>query len=154
MNDLNEITGVIKGRPKKRVGRGNSAKGGNTAGRGNDGQKSRTGGSIPARFEGGQTPLWKRIGKKKGFTHRRKFNVTCINLKDLEEMAKDGTLTIDAVISKGILKKGDKLKILGTGEVKSTLNIQTHFISKSASEKIKKAGGKIEIISYKEKKKK
>jgi large subunit ribosomal protein L15 len=153
MNNINEIISVARTKAKKRVGRGNSAKGGNTSGRGNNGQKARTGGSIPARFEGGQTPFWKRIGKKKGFMHHRKINVVSINLKELAELATAGTLTIDAMVAKQVLKKGEKLKILGHGDVISAINVQAHHVSKSALAKIEKAGGKVEMIPVKEKKK-
>lgn len=146
MEQLQDMVGVEKHKTKKRLGRGNSAGGGNTSGRGNKGQKARTGGSVPAHFEGGQTPYFMRIAKKKGFRHHRKFSIMLLNLKDLANLAKDGTLTVEALVASQVIKSDTKLKILGEGEIKSALTVQAHFVSKSARAKIEAAGGKIEII--------
>ncbi|MDD5605821.1 MAG: 50S ribosomal protein L15 [Patescibacteria group bacterium] len=146
MNQLHEIISADKNPSQKRRGRGNAAGGGNTSGRGNKGQKARTGGSVPARFEGGQTPYYMRIAKKKGFKHHRKFRIMRINLKDLAKLAKDGKLIFEDLVKTQIIKAGAKLKILGEGDIKDALQVQAHYISKSALDKIEKAGGKVEIL--------
>lgn len=146
MDHLGTVVGMAKNKSSKRVGRGNSAKGGNTAGRGTDGQKSRSGGNIPARFEGGQMPLFKRIGKKKGFRPHRRLVVVRINLKDIERYSEDGKIVIADLIKIGKLRPGGKIKILGEGEITKAFIIQTHFISESAKQAIESTGGKVEII--------
>lgn len=146
MDQLHTITGADKSKSRKRVGRGSGAGGGTTAGRGTKGQKARSGGSVPARFEGGQVPYFKRIAKKKGFKHHRKFRIFKINLKDLPRYVKDDKMEIqDLVTSKKILLN-TKVKILGEGGVSKAYHIQTHFISEPAAKKIKALGGKVEII--------
>ncbi|RLC37944.1 50S ribosomal protein L15 [candidate division Kazan bacterium] len=137
---------MIKNKPRKRVGRGSGSGSGNTTGRGTDGQKSRSGGNIPAHFEGGQMPLFRRIGKKKGFKPHRRVSIVRINLKDLPRYSADGKLMIKDLIKTGKIRSDSKIKILGEGEVKQAYTVQTHFISAKALEAIKAAGGKVQII--------
>ena len=133
---------------RKRVGRGNSAGGGSTAGRGNKGQKARTGGSVPAHFEGGQTPLIRRLKKKKGFKSHRKFTVLKINLRDLAHYAQDNKLTLTQLLEKGLITPHTRVKILGEGEVPAGMEVTVNGISEGARKKIESAGGKVEINKY------
>lgn len=146
MDHLGSVIGMDKKKPRKRVGRGSGSGSGDTAGRGNDGQKSRSGGSIPARFEGGQMPLFKRIGKKKGFKPHRRISVVRINLKDLSRYSTNGKLVITDLVKSGKIRSDSKIKILGEGEVAQAFTVQTHFISASARAAIKAAGGEIQMI--------
>jgi len=146
MDQLHQIVLTDTNKPRKRVGRGNSAGGGGTAGRGTKGQKARAGGNIPARFEGGQTPYFRRIAKKRGFKHHRKFKVFRVNLKDLPRYVIEGKLSIDELVKSKKILPNTKVKILGEGEVKEAYLVQAHQISGSAVKKIEAAGGKVEIV--------
>ena len=137
---------------KMRVGRGIGSGKGKTSGRGVKGQKSRSGVAIKS-FEGGQMPLYRRLPKR-GFNSIRKKDIAKINLSDIEYFIKNkriknqDEITIKYLIEKKIIKKKyDKLKILGTGDIKDKLKIKTDFISKSAKNKIEKAGGSVTILS-------
>ena len=146
MDAMHDIVGITKQPARKRVGRGSSAGGGSTAGRGNKGQKSRTGGNIPAYFEGGQTPLIRRLTKRKGFRSHRKFSEIRINLKDLPRYARDNKLNVQELIETGKIMPDTKVKILGEGALAGAYQIQAHFISAGARAKIEEQGGGVEII--------
>lgn len=146
MDAMHEIVGISKSPARKRVGRGSSAGGGSTAGRGNKGQKQRTGGSVPAYFEGGQTPLIRRLAKRRGFKSQRKFHEVRINLKDLPKYAEDGQLTITKLIENHQIMPGTKVKILGEGTLTGAYQVQAHSVSASARAKIEEQGGKVEIV--------
>jgi large subunit ribosomal protein L15 len=146
MDQIHNIVGVAKSPDRKRVGRGSSAGGGSTAGRGNKGQKQRTGGNVPAYFEGGQTPLIRRLTKRRGFKSHRKFQVARINLKDLDKYIDDGKLNVGQLIETGKILPDTKVKILGEGQVSAAYQIQAHFISESAKAKIEAAGGAVEML--------
>ncbi|MFH0905639.1 MAG: 50S ribosomal protein L15 [bacterium] len=144
---LHDLVGVDRHPQRKRVGRGDASGKGSMSGRGSKGQKARTGGSIPARFEGGQTPLFRRIAKNKGFRHHRKWSILKINLKDLPRYVDaDGKLTLAGLATAGKVSAKTQVKILGEGEVKSVYQVQVHLISGRAADKIKAAGGTVEII--------
>jgi large subunit ribosomal protein L15 len=132
---------------KKRVGRGPGSGLGKTSGRGQKGQKARSGGSINPVFEGGQLPLYRRLPKR-GFTNA-KFRTTyaVINLTDLNKF-EDGTVVTPALLKDtGLVKKQyDGVKVLGTGKLEKKLTIQANKFSASALEKIKEAGSKAEVI--------
>ncbi|MFA5009683.1 MAG: 50S ribosomal protein L15 [Patescibacteria group bacterium] len=147
MDQLHDITGIAKHPDRKRVGRGYSAGGGSTAGRGNKGQKARTGGNVPAYFEGGQTPLIRRLAKRKGFRSHRKFSVVRINLKDLVKYTDDYKLNIQHLIETSLINPDTKVKILGEGELTGSFQVQAHFISAQARAKIEAQGGKVEIVN-------
>jgi large subunit ribosomal protein L15 len=120
---------------------------GKTATRGAKGQRSRAGMRMRPGFEGGQMPLHRRLPKR-GFTNIFRKTYAVLNLKDLENLKTEEKITPEFLIARGIVKKlGSGLKILGDGELKSALHISAHFFSKSALEKIQKAGGKAEVIS-------
>ena len=136
---------------KIRVGRGIGSGKGKTSGRGVKGQKSRSGVAIKS-FEGGQMPLYRRLPKR-GFKSIKSNEVAILNLSKIQQMidkkANELKSNLDLKILKQkklINKKYLKLKILGTGEIKTNIDISAHFASNQALEKIKKAGGKLNII--------
>ena len=120
---------------------------GKTATRGAKGQRSRAGMRMRPGFEGGQMPLHRRLPKR-GFTNIFRKIYAVVNLKDLENFKPEEKITPDLLVERGLVKKlGDGLKILGDGELKAPLHVSAHFFSKSALEKIEKAGGKAEVIA-------
>lgn len=132
---------------KKRVGRGSGSGLGKTSGRGQKGQKARSGGSINPVFEGGQLPLYRRLPKR-GFTNGKfRTRYAVINLKDLN-VFENGTLVTPALLKeKGIIKNQlDGIKILGEGKLEKNLTIQANKFSTTALEKIKESGSKAEVI--------
>ncbi len=132
---------------KKRVGRGPGSGLGKTCGRGQKGQKARSGGSINPVFEGGQLPLYRRLPKR-GFSNALfKKEYAVINVSDLN-IFDDGTVVTPALLKeKGIIKKQlNGIKILGSGTLSKKLTIQAHKFSSSALEKIKVSGSKAEVI--------
>ena len=147
-----QLNSLIKNNKKKiRVGRGIGSGKGKTSSRGHKGQKSRSGVAIKS-FEGGQMPLYRRLPKR-GFKSFNKKNVAILNLSKIQNILdkqknniKD-TLDLKILKEKKLInKKFIKLKILGTGELKKNLSISAHYVSKQASSKIEKAGGKINIL--------
>lgn len=126
---------------KKRVARGTSSGHGKTGGRGNKGQKSRSGGTKGVRFEGGQTPIYRRLPKKRGF--KNYYFKKVYREIDLDKLNKYGAeVSLDDMIKKGILDKGEKVIVLGNGEMSKPTTVHAHKFTKSAKEKIEKAGGK------------
>lgn len=143
LHDLHTAEGSTKKR--KRVGRGDSSGLGRTAGRGEKGQKSRTGSVIRPHFEGGQIPLFRRLPKV-GFTSRNRKQYNLVNVSVLEEICKaDETVTLEALRKKGIIGKNElPLKVLGNGEITKALTVKAEKFSEAAKAKIEKAGGKCE----------
>ncbi|MFH0912195.1 MAG: 50S ribosomal protein L15 [Patescibacteria group bacterium] len=135
-----------KNKGRQRVGRGLGSGRGTTSGRGTKGQKARTGGSIPAYFEGGQKPLVQIIPKKKGFRRPNRPRVLIINIRDLSKFASDQTINLEMLRSGGYLDGFDWVKILGEGDVAAVWTIEVNDVSASARQKIEKAGGKITLI--------
>ena len=130
----------------KRVGRGQGTGQGTTAGRGMNGQNSRSGGGVRLGFEGGQMPLYRRLPKR-GFTNKWAQEYAEINVKDLNTFDDGVTVDATALMEKGIVKKAlDGVKVLGNGEIEKKLTVKAAKFSKSAAEKIEKAGGKAEVI--------
>ena len=123
---------------KRIVGRGIAGKGGKTAGRGTKGQKARR--QIPAGFEGGQLPLLQRIPKLKGFTNPFRVEYTPVNLDALVTLGVT-EINPDVLVSRGLARKKDLVKILGRGELKTTLHVSAHGFSASAKAAIESAGG-------------
>lgn len=133
-------------RKRKRVGRGPGSGHGKTATRGHNGFWSRSGSSMRANFEGGQMPLVRRIPKR-GFTNIFKKEYAIVNLEKLNVFEKGIEITPELLLEKGIIKELKAgVKILGNGNIEKPLNIKAHAFSKSAQEKIEKAGGKVEVI--------
>lgn len=131
---------------RKRVGRGPGSGLGRTAGRGEKGQKSRSGGKIPVGFEGGQMPLSRRIPKR-GFTNIFRAKVAIVRVGDLNQFDANATVDIDALVGAGLVKgQYDQVKVLADGEVEKALNVKVHRISASAREKIERAGGTVEVL--------
>src|SRR5213596_3100885 len=147
LNNLHPAKGSTH--KKKRVGRGPGTGLGKTSGRGEKGQKSRSGYSSKIGFEGGQMPLHRRLPKR-GFTNIFKKQFAVINLGDLERFDAQESVTPELLIRRGVVKRlGDGLKVLGDGDLKAPLTIRAHAFSKSALEKIQAAGGKAEVVSAK-----
>lgn len=147
INDLGPAYGSVKS--KKRIGRGNGSGHGTTSGRGTKGQLSRSGGRSKTRlgFEGGQMPLNRRIPHLRGFTNTRKEEFSIVNLSLLEKLEDGLTIDADALLKLGMIKnKKNKVKILGNGSLTKKLTVKADCFSKSAIEKIEKAGGKAEAI--------
>ena len=148
MTTLNALQKISS--KKIRVGRGIGSGKGKTSGRGIKGQKSRSGVAIKS-FEGGQMPLYRRLPKR-GFNPINKKNISKINLEKIQIYLDKKTIKTSDLINSDLLKKlkiidknSNKLKILGIGEIKDKINIEADQISKSAIEKLKKAGGTIKI---------
>jgi len=147
-----QLNSLIKTNKKKtRVGRGIGSGKGKTSSRGHKGQKSRSGVAIKS-FEGGQMPLYRRLPKR-GFKSLKNKITAIINLSNIQNILDKPKNNIKDIIDIKILqekkiigKKYNKLKILGTGELKKNIEISAHFVSKKALTKIEKAGGKISII--------
>jgi large subunit ribosomal protein L15 len=134
---------------KKRLGRGQGSGLGKTSGRGNKGQKSRSGYSRKRGFEGGQMPLHRRLPKR-GFTNIFKREWAEVNLTQLEELFEAGvTVTPEALVEKGLVRKSliKSIVVLGKGELSKSLSISVHRFSESAKNKIEAAGGKAEVIA-------
>jgi large subunit ribosomal protein L15 len=129
---------------KKRVGRGMGSGIGKTSGRGHKGQRSRSGSRMMRGFEGGQMPLHRRLPKR-GFTNIFRTEYSVVNVGDLAGL-RQKTINQEVLIKAGLCSKNDLIKVLGDGELKSALTVQAHKFSKSAEEKITKAGGKVEVI--------
>jgi large subunit ribosomal protein L15 len=150
MSTLNTTGKIIK--TKLRVGRGIGSGKGKTSGRGVKGQKSRSGVAIKA-FEGGQMPLYRRLPKR-GFNAIKRYqhNVAIINLEKIQSYINEKTINSSDLIDINLLKKlklinknSEKLKILGTGDIKDKVSIEADLISKSAAVKLEKAGGSIQL---------
>ncbi len=134
---------------KKRVGRGIGSGHGKTSGRGTKGAGARSGKEKGPWFEGGQTPLYRRVPKR-GFKNPFKKEYAIVNLEVLENKFKENEEVTPLVLrERKIVKKDLPIKVLGKGEIKKPLILKVHAISSSAKEKIEKAGGKVEIISEK-----
>ena len=151
LHDLRPDDGSRKKR--KRVGRGISAGGGKTAGRGTKGQGARSGGGKGPYFEGGQLPLVRRLPFKRGFTNIRKVYYKPVNLSRLADMFEAGSEIDPAVMCDvGILKKPtDPVVILGDGELSGAFTVKAHRFSAAAKQKIEAAGGKAEVVPYEKK---
>ncbi|MYF99068.1 50S ribosomal protein L15 [Candidatus Poribacteria bacterium] len=146
LNELKPAPGAT--RKRKRVGRGNSSGKGGTAGRGHKGQKSRSGSSIPAWFEGGQMPLVRRVPKRgpRRIAHKR-LNYDIVNIKTLNVFEDELEVNPELLREAGIIKRKNALiKILGDGQLDKRLKVRAHRFSKSAIEKIEANGGTAEVI--------
>ncbi len=132
-------------RNKKRIGRGMGSGTGKTSGRGHKGQGSRSGSSLMRGFEGGQMPLHRRMPKR-GFTNIFRTEYTVLNLDRIAEMG-ETELSYDRLRELGFLKRRNELlKVLGNGELHAAITVHAHKFSKSAQEKIEKAGGKVVLL--------
>ncbi len=144
---LHQLNKSLEAKASKRVGRGMSSGTGKTSGRGHKGQKARSGTSIPAWFQGGQSTLFRRLPKR-GFNNKRfekKFAV--INLSDLERFNDGDVITPEVLFEHGIIKKElSGIKVLGNGKLTKKVTVKAHRFSSAAVTKIEKAGGTAEVI--------
>ena len=152
MAEYNPILSAPQGANKKpkRVGRGSSSGLGSTAGKGNKGQQSRSGGKTYVGFEGGQMPLYRRIAMKGFSNYPFKKEYVCINVELLEAKFNDGeTVDKTTLIEKGFIssKNASLVKVLGNGEVTKKLTVVVDKVSESAKAKIEKAGGSVSLIA-------
>ncbi len=132
-------------RPKTRVGRGIAAGQGKTAGRGTKGQWARN--RVRPGFEGGQNPLYRRLGRKRGFKNPFKIYFEVVNVGRLNDLPVEGVITPDVLRTYRLVReKGAPVKILGHGDVTRPLHVQAHAFSESARQKILAAGGSVEVI--------
>lgn len=143
--NIHPTEGAIKSR--KRVGRGVGSGLGKTSGRGEKGQKARSGYSHKPGFEGGQLPLYRRLPKR-GFTNAKfKTKYAVINLSDLNKFENDAVITPELLKEMGLIKNQlDGIKILGNGTLEKKLTVKAHKFSDVAKEQIEKLGGKAEVI--------
>jgi large subunit ribosomal protein L15 len=131
---------------KKRVGRGSGSGLGKTSGRGQKGQNSRSGGGVRLGFEGGQTPLFKRLPKK-GFKNPFRKEFAVVNLSDLNRYEENTEVTPELLLQDRVIRKElDGVKILGRGNLEVKLTVKAHKFSASAKEAIESAGGTVEVI--------
>ncbi len=145
LDRLSPPKGAVKKR--KRIGRGNASGWGRNAGRGEKGQKSRAGSGVKPGFEGGQMPLQRRMPKR-GFHNKFRIENRIVNLSDLSRVFKAKEV-VDAasLIERGLLRKGvTPVKVLGNGELGIALTVKAEKFSKTAIEKIKAAGGSVEVL--------
>ncbi|GAN33684.1 MAG: 50S ribosomal protein L15 [Candidatus Brocadia sp. AMX2] len=132
---------------RRRVGRGRGSGMGKTSGRGGKGATARSGNETRIQFEGGQTPLFRRLPKR-GFNNPFKKKYAIVNIKDIARFDSGTTVTMDKLLESGIIKKVlDGIKILGEGEIKNVLTVVAHKFSRVAMEKIEAAGGKAKVLS-------
>ncbi|MEX0845520.1 MAG: 50S ribosomal protein L15 [Balneolaceae bacterium] len=148
--DLSNLKAPIPNRKNtKRVGRGQGSGRGEQSGRGHNGQKSRSGSKQRAWFEGGQMPLQRRIPKF-GFTNFNRTEFRVINVHTIGEFIEAGKLdtaiTLEALVNSGLANKKDKVKLLGRGDLDQKIEIEVHAASKSAIEKVEKAGGSVTTV--------
>ncbi len=154
MAEYNPILSAPQGANKKpkRVGRGSSSGLGTTAGKGNKGQQSRSGGKTYVGFEGGQMPLYRRIARKGFSNYPFKKEYVCINVELLGTKFNDGeTVNKASLIEKGFIssKSNSMVKVLGNGEITKKLTVEVDKVSASAKEKIEKAGGSVKTAESK-----
>lgn len=144
LHELRAVPGATKA--PKRKGRGTATGQGKTAGRGMNGQKSRSGGGTRPGFEGGQMPLYRRIPKR-GFTNIWATEYAILNVDDLNKFEAGTVVTPEMLKEAGIIKQiKDGVKVLGDGKLEKNITVQAHKFSKTAIEKIESAGGKAEVI--------
>ncbi|SER79488.1 large subunit ribosomal protein L15 [Propionibacterium cyclohexanicum] len=130
---------------RRRVGRGEAGKGGKTAGRGTKGTGARK--NVPQSFEGGSMPMHMRVPKLRGFQNPYKVSYQVVNLSLLNELFPEGgTVGVAELVAAGAVRKGQPVKVLGTGELTVALQISADAVSASAREKIEKAGGSVTTV--------
>ena len=142
--ELSPAPGSTKAR--KRIGRGHGSGHGKTSGKGHKGQNARSGGGVRIGFEGGQMPLYRRLPKR-GFTNIFAKKYVEVNVEELNRFDAGSEITAEVLKEAGVISKiDDGIVILGRGELEKSLTVKAKRFSKSAQEKITKAGGKVEVI--------
>lgn len=142
---LGELKPAVKKETRRRVGRGTGSGLGKTSGKGHKGQKARSGGGVRRGFEGGQTPLYRRLPKR-GFTniHAKEYTEVTLNMLNKSEATE---VNAETLLKEGIISKvNDGIVILGTGNLEKKLNVKANRFTKSAKEKIESLGGKTEVV--------
>ena len=133
-------------RSTKRLGRGNGSGLGKTSGKGHKGQNARSGGGVRLGFEGGQTPLARRLPKR-GFTNFTRKEYAIVNVEQLNKFENGAVVTPELLVEMGMVKKVlNGIKVLGEGELEKALTVKANKFSKSAEEAIKNAGGTVEVL--------
>ena len=142
---LGELRPAVEKKDRKRLGRGIGSGNGKTAGKGYKGQNARSGGGVRRGFEGGQTPLYRRLPKR-GFTNRNSKNYTEVTLTMLNK-SKATDVTAESLVEEGIIGKiNDGIVVLATGKLEKKLNVKANRFTATAKEKIEALGGKAEVI--------
>ena len=151
LDELAPAPGAKKRR--KRVGRGPGSGHGKTSTKGSKGHKARSGGGKTGGFEGGQMPLYRRLPKRGFLPFGGKTRYAIVNVKALGGFAAGSVIDPDGLVQAGLIKRSDRsrVKILGDGDVASTLTVRVHAISESARTKIEGRGGRVEVLAIKEK---
>lgn len=143
LSNLKKAPGI--GKNRKRIGRGIGSGTGKTSGKGQKGQKSRSGGSPHPWFEGGQMPLYRRLPKR-GFTNIFRKEYEIVNLSQLGKLSGEAPITPELMKERGLIKKLGAVKILGNGDLAQTVTVHAQKFSKTAVTKIEKSGGKAVIV--------
>ena len=146
LSNLRPASGSVK--KEKRIGRGTGSGRGGTSTRGHKGDKARSGAKEKRHFEGGQTPMQRRLPKR-GFQNINRVEYVPINLGRLEELVKktgSNTFDVPAFVAAGVAKSSDRIKVLGNGKITSKVNIKVHAISASAKAAVEAAGGSVELV--------
>lgn len=147
---LNELQPSVPRKARKRIGRGESSGLGKTAGKGSNGQKSRSGGGVRAGFEGGQMPIIRRTPKRGFSNYPFKKEYAIINLDVLNRFEEGTVVTPELLLETGLVSKLlDGLKVLGDGNLEKKISVEAHKVSKSAQKAIEEKGGSVEIIEVK-----
>jgi large subunit ribosomal protein L15 len=128
---------------KKRLGRGDGSGHGGTSGKGHKGQLARAGGRVRRGFEGGQTPLYRRLPKF-GFKSLNRTSYAILNIEDLNKLGSE--VSPESLVKAGLISKTKKLKVLGNGKLEKAVTVKAHKFSESAKSAIEKAGGKAEVL--------
>ena len=145
--DLNEVhRGIVKFKPRTRVGRGPGSGHGKTSSRGHKGHGSRAGWSRKPTFQGGMLPLVRRVPKR-GFNNKWAKVVAVVNVSDLSRFEAGTEVTPDLIRSKLVGHRFDELKVLGDGEISVSLTVSAHRVSGSAEQKIRNAGGQVVLLA-------
>ncbi|WP_300358384.1 50S ribosomal protein L15 [Fusobacterium sp.] len=148
--ELNELRPSVPRKARKRVGRGESSGLGKTAGKGSNGQKSRSGGGTKPGFEGGQMPIIRRTPKRGFSNYPFKKEYAIINLDVLNRFEEGTVVTPELLLETGLVSKLlDGLKVLGNGNLEKKISVEAHKVSKSAQKAIEEKGGSVEIIEVK-----
>ncbi len=143
--EIHNLGPAVESKPRYRKGRGIGSGNGKTAGKGHKGQKARTGGKIRRGFEGGQTPLYRRIPKR-GFNNIFSIDYATVNVSDLERFEDGTVVNMELLLAEGVVRKElAGLKVLGNGNLTRKLTVEAKKFSNAAKEKIEAAGGKIEV---------
>ena len=150
-HELRPARGARKQR--KRIGRGNASGQGTYAGKGMKGQQARAGGGPRPGFEGGQTPLIRRLPRKRGFRNPFRVEYAPVNLRDLARFPAKSEVTPDSLREAGLIKQSRPVKVLAVGEISAALSVRVHRVSAAARAKIEAAGGTVEELTPRREKK-